>query len=163
MSGQKLRKLEERGSAGQSLLPEAPQVPSARRRQAVLGSFMCSALAGTLVLANGTNIKNLGGDIAMAQTATPRTRDAEHEDKPFLQALAVEAGKAFKDYLLTGDSKRRNDFNTIYSRKFNSRPLSDNGVFMDKLFKEVDAVREDPKIKPIAEAFAADEGRLFGI
>jgi hypothetical protein len=104
----------------------------------------------------------------MAQPAKPAPKPkvrggAEVEDVAYLQRTALTAANAFRDYLLTGNPAKYQEFRKLYEGKYGDMPLRENAVFMNALFKELDRIRGEPEIKPLAEAFKKDSGRLFGI
>ena len=90
-------------------------------------------------------------------------RSAEEESVNFLQGQAVAAANAFRDYLTGSDEAKRREFISICSSKSKGKPLTENKTFMERLLSEINALRDkDPQIKPLADAFAKDQGRLGG-
>ncbi len=129
------------------------------RRRRVFNRHISAFVAGAMMLGSGMNINNLGGIQAMAQVKKP----VEEENVRYLQGLAVDASAAFRDYLTGSNEKSYNAFIAIFSRQSKGKPLTESRPFMEKLFSEIDAVRADPAVRPLAEAFAKDRGRLAGV
>ncbi|VVC02839.1 Uncharacterised protein [Candidatus Bilamarchaeum dharawalense] len=74
------------------------ELPSQQRKRSIFGrchTVAAAALVGVLTLTSGTNIKNLGGNIAMAQTHPVAERT--------LTRKAEDAVKSYKEYMLTGN------------------------------------------------------------
>ncbi len=95
--------------------------------------------------------------------AQPRRKGgAEPEEITRLQAQAVDAANAFRDYIVGGDPARRQFFWTTYNQAFGGATLHDNSTFMTKLFEELDRIGRDPGVQPLLAAFTADRGSLFG-
>ena len=90
-------------------------------------------------------------------------KSAEEENVRFLQGLATDAATAFRDYLVGSDETKRNAFLAICARLSKGKPLTESRPFMEKLLSEIDAIRSESAIKPLADAFQKDRGRLAGV
>ena len=143
---------------------ESPRIEARRRSvfSSYFSRFTAASLAGVLTFASGTNLNNLGGNVAMAQPQ-PRRGPAEREDVRGLERAATEAAQAFRDYIIRGEPATRLRFWEIYNRQFGGVPHHDNREFMNRLFQEMDRLRDNADFAVFLDAYTADRDRIWGV
>ncbi|MFH1520977.1 MAG: hypothetical protein ABID61_04995 [Candidatus Micrarchaeota archaeon] len=119
------------------------QLPSPQRRKAIFGRLktVTALVLGAVTWTSGTNINDLGGNIAMA---------SRHIDPAVLEA--TKAVDALKVFLLTGNSTKKDDFLRIFN-------AGTSGAFLTAFGSDLRTkILGDAKLGPVLLAFKAVEG-----
>ncbi len=136
-----------------------------RTKRSTFAKYLLAPVVAVSVLLGGNNINDLGINSVMAQPATRRrgaTR-AEPEEVAGLQQRARDAATAYQNYILTGNEADYTRYRELITAEFHDQPVTENREFMEELHTRMTAMRSDPQVSPILQAYEADLDHVIGI